>query len=396
MTFHLETTDPATKARAATLTTDHGTIETPVFMPVGTQGTVKAIEQRELREVGAQIILSNTYHLALRPGAELLGDAGGLHALMAWDRPILTDSGGYQVFSLNSLRKLDPDGVTFRSHIDGSAHRFTPERVIDIQRAIGSDIMMILDECPPADCGYEYARRSLDLTTRWAERARVHLDSTAPLYGHAQLAFGIVQGNVYEQLRHESARALMEIGFDGYAIGGLAVGESHDVMYRVTDQTTEVLPADRPRYLMGVGTPLNILESIERGIDMFDCVMPTRCARNGLLFTKEEKVVIKNARYRTDQAPLDETCDCYTCRNFSRAYLRHLFIAREILALLLNTIHNVRFYLALMERIRTAIAGGAFEDFRRSFRDGRAEGDAGPLPGGRVDEIMEIDEEDER
>ena len=367
MIFALDAVDGATKARAATLETEHGTITTPVFMPVGTQGTVKAVEQRELREAGAQIILSNTYHLALRPGDEVLRDAGGLHALMAWERPILTDSGGYQVFSLNALRKLDLDGVTFRSHIDGSAHRFTPERVIDIQRAIGSDIMMILDECPPADCGYEYARRSLDLTTRWAERTRVHLDRTAPLYGHAQFAFGIVQGNVYEQLRHESARALVEIGFDGYAIGGLAVGESHDIMYRVTDQTTDVLPAERPRYLMGVGTPLNILESIERGVDMFDCVMPTRNGRNAMLFTREGPITIKKEKYLRDRDPVDADCDCYCCRTFSRAYIAHLFRAREILGLQLASLHNTAFYLQLTRDARSAILKGCFPSWKAEW-----------------------------
>ncbi|HPV53933.1 MAG TPA: tRNA guanosine(34) transglycosylase Tgt [Syntrophales bacterium] len=383
-------TSTDSRARLGRMTTAHGEVRTPVFMPVGTQGTVKAMAPDRLEEAGAEIILGNTYHLYLRPGHDLIRGHGGLHRFMNWDRPILTDSGGFQIFSLGPLRKITEEGVRFQSHIDGSKHFLSPEKAVEIQQALGSDIMMCLDDCTPYPADRACTEKSMALTHRWAKRCRVAKT------GEGQALFGIVQGGLYRDLRRASVEALAEIGFDGYAIGGLSVGEPKALMLETLEATAPLLPAGRARYLMGVGTPEDIVEGVHHGIDLFDCVMPTRCARNGLLFTNHGKVVIKNARYRTDQAPLDETCDCYTCRNFSRAYLRHLFIAREILALLLNTIHNVRFYLALMERIRTAIAGGAFEDFRRSFRDGRAEGDAGPLPGGRVDEIMEIDEEDER
>ncbi len=388
--FELIKTSTDSRARLGRMTTAHGEVRTPVFMPVGTQGTVKAMAPDRLEEAGAEIILGNTYHLYLRPGHDLIRGHGGLHRFMNWDRPILTDSGGFQIFSLGPLRKITEEGVRFQSHIDGSKHFLSPEKAVEIQQALGSDIMMCLDDCTPYPADRACTEKSMALTHRWAKRCRVAKT------GEGQALFGIVQGGLYRDLRRASVEALAEIGFDGYAIGGLSVGEPKALMLETLEATAPLLPAGRARYLMGVGTPEDIVEGVHHGIDMFDCVMPTRCARNGLLFTNHGKVVIKNARYRTDQAPLDETCDCYTCRNFSRAYLRHLFIAREILALLLNTIHNVRFYLALMERIRTAIAGGAFEDFRRSFRDGRAEGDAGPLPGGRVDEIMEIDEEDER
>ena len=388
--FELIKTSTDSRARLGRMTTAHGEVRTPVFMPVGTQGTVKAMAPDRLEEAGAEIILGNTYHLYLRPGHDLIRGHGGLHRFMNWDRPILTDSGGFQIFSLGPLRKITEEGVRFQSHIDGSKHFLSPEKAVEIQQALGSDIMMCLDDCTPYPADRACTEKSMALTHRWAKRCRVAKT------GEGQALFGIVQGGLYRDLRRASVEALAEIGFDGYAIGGLSVGEPKALMLETLEATAPLLPAGRARYLMGVGTPEDIVEGVHRGIDLFDCVMPTRCARNGLLFTNHGKVVIKNARYRTDQAPLDETCDCYTCRNFSRAYLRHLFIAREILALLLNTIHNVRFYLALMERIRTAIAGGAFEDFRRSFRDGRAEGDAGPLPGGRVDEIMEIDEEDER
>ena len=388
--FELIKTSTDSRARLGRMTTAHGEVRTPVFMPVGTQGTVKAMAPDRLEEAGAEIILGNTYHLYLRPGHDLIRGHGGLHRFMNWDRPILTDSGGFQIFSLGPLRKITEEGVRFQSHIDGSKHFLSPEKAVEIQQALGSDIMMCLDDCTPYPADRACTEKSMALTHRWAKRCRVAKT------GEGQALFGIVQGGLYRDLRRASVEALAEIGFDGYAIGGLSVGEPKALMLETLEATAPLLPAGQARYLMGVGTPEDIVEGVHHGIDLFDCVMPTRCARNGLLFTNHGKVVIKNARYRTDQAPLDETCDCYTCRNFSRAYLRHLFIAREILALLLNTIHNVRFYLALMERIRTAIAGGAFEDFRRSFRDGRAEGDAGPLPGGRVDEIMEIDEEDER
>ncbi len=343
-------------------------------MPVGTQGTVKAVEQRELREIGAQIILANTYHLALRPGTELLSEAGGLHRFMNWDRPILTDSGGYQVYSLSQLRKIEQGGVTFQSHLDGSYHRFTPESVLDIQRAIGSDIMMILDECPPASCGYEYARKSGELTLRWAAQAREWLGKTGPSYGHRQFTFGIVQGNVFEDLREHSARGLMDLDFDGYAIGGLAVGEPAEVMYRITDFTTNILPADRPRYLMGVGTPLNIIESIDRGIDMFDCVMPTRNGRNAMVFTPDGPLTIKKERHLHEFVPIDDTCDCYTCQNFTRAYVSNLFRTREILGLQLASLHNLAFYLRLTRDARSAILKDTFpswkDDFVRRYLEG--------------------------
>ncbi len=347
----------------------HGEVETPIFMPVGTQGTVKAVEQRELREAGARIILSNTYHLALRPGMDVIRRAGGLHRFMNWDRPILTDSGGYQLFSLTELRKIERDGVTFQSHIDGSYRRFTPKSVIDIQRAIGSDIMMILDECAPAGCGFEYADRSNDLTIRWAAEAREHADRTAPLYGHPQAVFGIVQGSVFDDIRGKSAEALVKIGFDGYAIGGLSVGEPAETMYRVAGFCTDLLPAGAPRYLMGVGTPRNILESIERGIDMFDCVLPTRNGRNGMMFTSAGPLNMRKESLLAEEGPVDPACDCYACANFSRAYIAHLFRSREILGLQLASLHNVTFYLRLTAQARKAIFRGDFTEWKRDWLD---------------------------
>lgn len=333
-------------------------------MPVGTQATVKAIHNRELREIGSQIILANTYHLALRPGMQVIEQAGGLHQFMNWDKPILTDSGGYQVFSLSALRKIEHEGVTFQSHIDGSFHRFTPESVIDIQRSIGSDIMMILDECAPANCGWDYAKKSNDLTIRWAELAREHVLRTHPKYGHGQAAFGIVQGNIYDDLRRSSARSLMDIGFDGYAIGGLSVGESTESMYAVTDVCTEILPEDQPRYLMGVGTPENMLEAISRGIDIFDCVLPTRNGRNAMVFTSRGPLTIKKDLYSQDFSPIDENCVCYTCRNFTRAYLCHLFRAKELVALQLASLHNLAFYIDLMRQARQAIVRNEFVEWK--------------------------------
>jgi queuine tRNA-ribosyltransferase len=348
------------KARAGLIATDHGVIETPAFMPVGTQGSVKAIEQRELDEVGAQIILGNTYHLYLRPGTEILSRAGGLHRFISWQKPILTDSGGYQVYSLTELRKIHEDGVTFKSHLDGSTHVFTPESVIQIERTIGADIIMVLDECTPHPCDLEYAFASNDLTVRWAERCKSAFESSPPLYGHSQALFGIVQGSVYPEIREQSARALVAMNFDGYAIGGLAVGESAAEMYKITEICEPLLPTTKPRYLMGVGTPANLLESIERGMDMFDCVLPTRNARNSMLFTRTGSLNITNATYKDDFKPVDDQCLCYTCRTFSRAYLRHLFQAKEILALQLATIHNLTFYHWLMKQARTAILKGGF------------------------------------
>jgi queuine tRNA-ribosyltransferase len=359
VTFTLIGTDGG--ARAALLTTDHGEVETPAFMAVGTQGSVKAIEQRELEEVGAQIILGNTYHLYLRPGTEVLRGAGGLHKFIGWPKPILTDSGGYQVFSLADLRTIDDEGVTFRSHLDGSAHRFTPESVVDIQRALGSDIMMVLDECTPFPCEREYARESNELTVRWAKRCRERADRSQALYGHSQAMFGIVQGSVYPDIRAQSAKALSDIDFDGYAIGGLAVGEPVEVMYSMIEVCEPVLPPHKPRYLMGVGTPENLLEAIDRGMDMFDCVLPTRNGRNAMIFTRNGSLNITNAVFKTDYAPLDPKCGCYTCKTHTRAYLRHLFQVKEILALQLATIHNLSFYMWLMRHARGAIV-------RRQFR----------------------------
>ncbi len=344
--------------------TDRGEIPTPIFMPVGTQGTVKAVEQRELDEVGAKIILGNTYHLYLRPGVELIRSAGGLHEFINWHKPILTDSGGYQVFSLSDLRGLDEDGVTFKSHHDGSMHRFTPESVIDIERALGSDFMMVLDECTPYPCDVEYARQSNEVTVRWAERCKNQFERTHAQYGFDQTLFAIVQGSTYPHIREASARSLIEMDFDGYAIGGLSVGEPAEDMYRITELCTSILPKEKPRYLMGVGTPENILESIERGIDMFDCVMPTRNGRNGLFFTRKGRLNIKNAAYADQFRPVDEECGCYACANFTRAYIRHLVKANEILALQLASIHNLAFYLWLVRSAREAILKNEFNGWK--------------------------------
>jgi len=362
--FTLQHTDGA--ARAGLLQTDRGSVETPVFMPVGTQGSVKAIEPRELREVGAQIILGNTYHLYLRPGVELIEKTGGLHGFVGWNGPMLTDSGGYQVFSLSDLRGIDPDGVHFKSHHDGSVHRFTPESVVDIQRSLGSDIMMVLDECPPYPCDEEYAERSNQLTLKWAARCLDRFSATTAKYGAGQSLFAIVQGSVYGRIRETSARALVSLDFDGYAIGGLSVGEPVSDMYAMTELCAALLPAQKPRYLMGVGTPQNLLESIGRGIDMFDCVLPTRNGRNAMVFTRRGRLNLRNAKFTDDLAPVDPECGCYACRNFSRAYLRHLFKAREILGLQLATIHNLSFYLWLMNAARDAILGDRFGAWKES------------------------------
>ncbi|EPR35768.1 Queuine tRNA-ribosyltransferase [Alkalidesulfovibrio alkalitolerans DSM 16529] len=341
-------------ARRGRLSTAHGTVETPVFMPVGTVGSVKAVCPADLKDVGAQIILGNTYHLYLRPGDELVARRGGLHRFMRWDGPILTDSGGFQVFSLNELRRLGEEGVEFRSHLDGSRHLFTPEKVVSIQRNLGSDVMMVLDECPPGGSDRDYVARSLGLTTRWARRCR----EAYPAGAGEQHLFGIVQGGIYEDLREESLAQLAGIGFEGYALGGLSVGEKKADMYRILAHMGPRLPENAPRYLMGVGTPLDIVTGIENGIDMFDCVLPTRNARNGTLYTSQGKVNIKRAEFREDDSPLDPACSCYTCRTFSRAYLRHLYVAKEILSFRLNTIHNLRYFLDLTARARTAIEAG--------------------------------------
>jgi queuine tRNA-ribosyltransferase len=362
--FTLVHTDTA--ARAGVLETDHGVIETPIFMPVGTQGTVKAVEQRELTELGAQIILGNTYHLYLRPGMDVMRAMGGLHKFMNWQRPILTDSGGYQVFSLTELRKITQDGVTFKSHLDGSSHFFTPQKVVEIQRTIGSDIMMVLDECPPYPCDETYARESNTLTVKWAKLCQQALQGSEPLYGHQQSLFAIVQGSVFKHLRADSAKALVDLNFEGYAIGGLAVGEPADVMYDLTEYTARFLPVEKPRYLMGVGTPENLLESIERGVDMFDCVMPTRNGRNGMLFTRNGRINIKNAKWKTDDSALDEGFDSYTNKNYSKGYIRHLFQVDEILGLQLASIHNLSFYLWLVKEARKNIIAGTFAVWKQS------------------------------
>lgn len=365
--FNVIGKDTNSKARACSLETDHGIIETPVFMPVGTQGTVKAVTQETLEKIGAQIVLSNTYHLYLRPGTEVLEKAGGLHRFMNWQKPVLTDSGGFQVFSLSELRKVKPDGVEFRSHLDGSTHFFTPEKVVAIQRSIGSDIMMVLDECTPYPCKYDYAAASVKLTSDWAAKSKEAFEKSESQYIHKQFLFGIIQGSVYEDLREKSAKELIEMNFDGYAIGGLAVGEPIDKMYEVVDFTTSLMPEDKPRYLMGVGRPENLLEAIERGIDMFDCVMPTRNGRNAYLFTSNGVLSMRNAKYKDDFTSIDEECNCYTCRNFTKAYLRHLFIAGEILALELASIHNLRFYLNLMKTAREKIKSGDFSEWKKEI-----------------------------
>ncbi len=363
--LNIDSKDTDCKARAGWFETDHGKVETPIFMPVGTQGTVKAVNQTYLAdEIKAQIVLSNTYHLYLRPGTEILEAAGGLHKFMNWQKPILTDSGGYQVFSLSELRKLKSDGVEFRSHLDGSKHFFTPEKVIGIQRSIGSDIIMVLDECAPYPCEYDYAKNSVQLTSNWAILNKEAFENSKPLYGHNQFQFGIIQGSIYKDLREKSANDLLKLDFDSYAIGGLAVGEPMEQMYELVDFTTDFMPDDRPRYLMGVGKPENILESIARGVDMFDCVMPTRNARNANVFTWSGNLSMRNAKFKDDFTPLDEKCRCYTCRNYTRAYLRHLFIAEEILALELASIHNLYFYLDLVKQARKHILDDDFLEWK--------------------------------
>jgi len=343
------------------MSTARGVIETPMFMPVGTVGSVKATWPHELRDpIGAAIILGNTYHLYLRPGTEILEQAGGLHAFMNWDGPILTDSGGYQVFSLASRRVLSEEGVEFQSHIDGSYHLFTPESVIDIQRSIGSDVMMVLDECPPGDATETYAVESNDLTIRWAARCRKRWQETEPKYGVDQALFGIVQGVVYPELRRDSARRLIDLDFPGYAIGGLSVGETADVMYEMVEVVTEILPADNPRYLMGVGTPANLIENVARGIDLFDCVMPTRNGRNGMIFTTQGVLNIRNAKWKSDFSPLDPGLDGYVSSEFSKSYVRHLFNADEILGLQIASVQNLRLYVWLMREARRAILEDRF------------------------------------
>lgn len=367
--FTLHHTETSTGARAGTIETDHGPIETPVFMPVGTVGSVKAVQPRELHaDVNAQIILGNTYHLYLRPGTDVLSEAGGLHRFMNWDRPLLTDSGGFQVFSLAGLRKLSEEGVRFQSHIDGSKHFFSPENVVDIQRRIGSDIMMVLDECPPGDASIEYARTSNELTLRWAARCKQRWEETRPLYGHSQALFGIVQGVVYPEVRRESAERLVEMDLPGYAIGGLSVGEATEDMYAMVEVVNEMLPRNKPRYLMGVGTPANLIENVARGIDMFDCVMPTRNGRNGTIFTTDGILNIRNAKWKTDFSPIDAGLEeSYVSQSFSRAYLRHLMVSNEILGLQIASLQNLSLYVWLMSEARRAILEDRFDAWKREM-----------------------------
>ena len=365
MNFELQHTDPLSNARAGMITTDHGQIETPIFMPVGTVGSVKGVTDRELHEdVRAQIILGNTYHLYLRPGTEILEKAGGLHRFNGWDKPILTDSGGFQVFSLSGIRKLTEEGCTFRSHIDGSKHTFTPEKVMDIERSIGADIIMALDECPPGTSDYNYAKKSLGLTHRWLDRCFKRFNETEPLYGYSQCLFPIVQGCTFRDLREQSAEFVASKGADGNAIGGLAVGEPAEVMYEMIEVVNAILPKDKPRYLMGVGTPANLLEAIERGVDMFDCVMPTRNGRNAMLFTSEGIMNMRNKKWEDDFTPIDPNGTAWCDKFYTKAYLHHLFKAQELLALEIGSIHNLAFYLWLVGEARKHIIAGDFSTWK--------------------------------
>ena len=360
--YELIKTCKQTGARLGRLHTPHGVIETPIFMPVGTQATVKAMTPEELKEIGSQIILSNTYHLYMRPGHDLIERAGGLHKFMNWDKPILTDSGGFQVFSLGPLRKIKEEGVEFRSHLDGSKHFLSPEKATEIQNALGSDIIMAFDECAPYPADRQYVKNSLERTTRWLERCKA-----AHKYPEKQALFGIVQGGMYKELREQSAKEITAIDLPGYAIGGLSVGEPKDMMYEVLDYTVPLLPEDKPRYLMGVGSPDDLLEGVLRGIDMFDCVLPTRIARNGTAMTSQGKVVVRNASYAEDFTSLDSECDCYTCKNYTKAYLKHLIKCNEILGARLLTIHNLHFLLKMMENVREAIKEDRLLDYKKDF-----------------------------
>ncbi len=365
--FELLHTDAHSAARSGRIRTAHGEIETPVFMPVGTQGTVKSLSPDELRETGSQIILGNTYHLYLRPGTELLRQAGGLHRFANWPGPILTDSGGYQVFSLAGLRKIHEDGVRFQSHIDGSYHDFTPEKVMEMQRLIGADIIMAFDECPPHTAPEEYVARSDEITQKWTRRCKQAWLEKEPEYGYGQALFGIVQGGLFPHLRRLSARRLIELDLPGYAIGGLSVGEPTPAMYEMTGVVTELLPADKPRYLMGVGKPENMVEAVSLGVDMFDCVIPTRNGRRGQAFVWSGTINLRNAQYRDDFSPIDPECSCYACANFSRAYLRHLLQAGELFALRLVSLHNIAFFHQLMQSMRTAIREDRFLEWKKQF-----------------------------
>ena len=370
MIFDLEHKDTQTRARAGRITTEHGEIQTPIFMPVGTVGSVKAVHMQELRrDIDAQIILGNTYHLFMRPGLEIMEQAGGLHRFNGWDRPILTDSGGYQVFSLAGTRKIKEEGVTFQSHIDGSRHLFTPENVVDIQRTIGADIVMAFDECTPGNADYDYARLSMERTHRWLARGYGRFLETEPKYGYSQTFFPIVQGCVYEDLRRQSAEFVRGFDAEGYAIGGLAVGEPTEKMYEMVELVNGILPEDRPRYLMGVGTPANILENIARGVDMFDCVMPTRNGRNGMIFTEEGIINFKNRKWATDFSPIQEGTGCFVDEQYTKAYLRHLFVAGELLAMQIASIHNLAFYLRLVRQARQRIVDGTFGDWYKEMAE---------------------------
>ena len=368
MKFKLEAEDKNSKARAGEITTDHGVIKTPIFMPVGTAGSVKAVHQHELaNDIKAQIILGNTYHLYLRPGLETLQLAGGLHKFNGWKGPLLTDSGGYQVYSLSGVRKIKEEGVTFRSHIDGSKHLFTPESVMDTQRIIGADIIMAFDECTPYPCEYGYARRSMEMTHRWLKRCCERFDITEPIYGYDQTLFPIVQGSVYKDLRKQSAEVIASFEREGNAIGGLSVGEPAEYMYEMTEIVCDILPKEKPRYLMGVGTPINLLENIALGIDMFDCVMPTRNARNGMLFTKNGIINIRNEQWKNDFSAIEEDSDLYADRNYTKAYLRHLTHSKEILGAQIATLHNLNFYLWLMNEAREKIIEGEFTEWKNKM-----------------------------
>lgn len=368
MKFEIIAKDKSGRARCGKIVTDHGEIETPIFMPVGTAGTVKGVHQRELiDDIHAQIILGNTYHLYLRPGVGIIQQAGGLHKFINWNKPILTDSGGYQVFSLADNRKLKEEGAHFQSHIDGSKHLFTPEVIVEIQRTIGADIIMAFDECTPYPCEYKYAKKSMELTHRWLDRGIKHFNNTQPLYGYNQYYFPIVQGSVYKDLRRQSAETIASYNMPGNAIGGLSVGEPENDMYEMLDEVTQILPVEKPRYLMGVGTPINLLEAISMGVDMFDCVMPTRNGRNGMLFTSEGVINIKNKKWQDDLSPLDENGTSFVDRDYSRAYLRHLIVSKEILGAQIASIHNLSFYLSLMKQAREKIIEGTFQTWKTAM-----------------------------
>jgi queuine tRNA-ribosyltransferase len=368
MSFYtLSHQDKSCKARLGKVSTAHGEFETPCFMPVGTLGTVKAVSPRELNELGAKIILSNAYHLFLRPGTQVVKKAGGLHKFMSWDKPILTDSGGYQIFSLALLRKISKDGVEFQSHIDGKKHFLAPEDVVQIQADLGSDIMMPLDECVHYPCAKDHAQVAMEKTIDWARRSKKALSEKSSPHGYRQSLFGIVQGATYEDLRKDCARRLVDMDFDGYSIGGVSVGEPRELIYNIVDFVVDMLPREKPRYLMGIGHPEDIMQGVESGVDMYDCVIPTRYGRNGTAFTSEGKIVIRNAPYIEDFKPLDSKCDCYCCKNFSRAYLRHLFNTEEILGLHLVSMHNIYFFLEMMRRAREAIRGDRFVEFKKEF-----------------------------